>query len=37
MALRQRRSEFMIQYFQQAEEQDHVIQQTLDSLCEAGG
>jgi magnesium chelatase subunit I len=32
MALRQRRSEFMIQYFQQAEEQDQVIQETLDSL-----
>lgn len=32
MALRQRRSEFMIQYFEQAEEQDKVIQETLDAL-----
>jgi magnesium chelatase subunit I len=37
MALRQRRSEFMIQYFQQAQEQDQVIQDTLDSLCGAEG
>lgn len=36
MALRQRRSEYMIQYFQQAEEQDQVIQETLDSLGGAG-
>jgi magnesium chelatase subunit I len=32
MALRQRRSEFMIQYFEQAEEQDKIIQETLDAL-----
>lgn len=32
MALRQRRSEFMIEYFGQVEEQDQVIQETLDSL-----
>jgi len=32
MPLRQRRSEFMIEYFRQVEEQDQVIQETLDSL-----
>jgi magnesium chelatase subunit I len=32
MALRQRRSEFMIEYFGQVEEHDQVIQETLDSL-----
>jgi magnesium chelatase subunit I len=32
MALRQRRSEFMIGYFRRAEEQDTIIQQTLDEL-----
>jgi Mg-chelatase subunit ChlI len=32
MALRQRRSEFMVQYFEQAKEQDKRIQQTLDQL-----
>jgi magnesium chelatase subunit I len=32
MALRQRRSEFMIQYFAQATEQDKIIQETLDTL-----
>jgi magnesium chelatase subunit I len=32
MALRQRRSEYMIQYFDQAAEQDKVIQETLESL-----
>jgi len=32
MALRQRRSEYMIEYFAQAAEQDKIIQQTLDEL-----
>ena len=32
MALRQRRSEFMVEYFERAEEQDRVIQQTVDEL-----
>jgi magnesium chelatase subunit I len=32
MALRQRRSEFMIRYFEQTEEQDRIIQETLDAL-----
>ncbi|MBN1639932.1 MAG: magnesium chelatase [Anaerolineae bacterium] len=32
LALRQRRSAFMIEYFQRASEQDRVIQQTLDEL-----
>lgn len=32
MTLRQRHSEFMIQYFEQAKHQDQIIQDTLDSL-----
>jgi magnesium chelatase subunit I len=32
MALRQRRSEYMIQYFERAGEQDKIIQDTLESL-----
>jgi magnesium chelatase subunit I len=32
IALRQRRSEYMIQYFEQAAEQDRIIQETLDAL-----
>jgi magnesium chelatase subunit I len=32
LSLRQRRSEFMIEYGKQAEEQDRVIEETLDSL-----
>jgi hypothetical protein len=32
MALRQRRSEYMIQYFERAAEQDKIIQETLESL-----
>jgi len=32
LSLRQRRSEFMIEYSKQVEEQDRVIQETLDSL-----
>jgi magnesium chelatase subunit I len=32
LVLRQRRSEFMIQYFEAADQQDKIIQQTLDEL-----
>jgi len=32
MALRQRRSEFMIEYFAQADAQDKIIQETLDAI-----
>jgi magnesium chelatase subunit I len=32
MTLRQRRSEFMVQYYEQCEKEDQLIQDTLDTL-----